>query len=102
MEEARSSGLLPFSSTISSDSSCKSDELELWRLARSWVSGDSRRIRLAIGFSVELSDAVRRLELDSAICGSKDGGVTGGRARSSTRCSVDGISSRIWAREADD
>jgi hypothetical protein len=51
---------------------------------------------------VELSDAVRRLELDSAICGSKDGGVTGGRARSSARCSADGISTRNWAREADD
>ena len=101
MVEARGS-LLPFSSTISSDSSCKSDELESWCLARSWVSGDSRRMRLAIGFSVELSDAVRLLELDSAICGSKDGGVTGGRARSSRRSSADGISSRIWAREADD
>ena len=101
MVEVRGSGLLPLSSTPS-DSSCKSDELELWRLALSWVSGDSRRIRLAIGFSVELSDAVRRLELDSAICGSKDGGVTGGRARSSIMWSADGISSRICAREADD
>ena len=102
MVEVRGAGLLPFSSTIPSDSSCKSEELELWRLALSWVSGDSRRIRLAIGFSVELSDAVRRLELDSAICGSKDGGVTGGRARSSIMWSADGISSRICAREADD
>ena len=101
MLEARGSDLLVLSSTISSDSSCKSDELELWRLARPWVSGDSRRIRLAIGFSVELSDAARRLELDSAFCGSKDGGVAGGRVRSSVRCSAGGISSRIWAREAD-
>lgn len=96
--EARGSGLLAFSTTISS---CKSDELELWRLARPCVSGDSLRIRLAIGFSVELSDAVRRLELDSAICGSKDGGVTG-RPRSSIRRSSDRISSRVWGREAVD
>ena len=99
MVEARCSGLLAFSTTISS---CISDELESWRLALPCGSGDSLRIRLAIGFSVELSDAVRRLELDSAICGSKDGGVTGGRPRSSIRCSADGISSRIWGREADD
>ena len=97
MVEARGSGLLAFSTTISS---CKSDELKLWR--RPWVSGDSLRIRLAIGLSVELSDAVRRLELDSAICGSKDGGVTGGRAGSSIMCSADRISSRIWGREAED
>ena len=48
---------------------------------------------------MELSDAVRRLELDSAICGSKDGGVTGCRARSSIRSSADGILYRIWACE---
>jgi hypothetical protein len=97
--EARGSGLLDFSTTISS---CKSDELESRRLARPCGSGDSLRIRLAIGFPVELSDAERRLELDSAICGSKDGGVTGGRPRSSIRCSADGMSSRIWGREAVD
>lgn len=59
-------------------------------------------MRFAMGFSVELSDAVRRLELDSAIGGSKDGGVTGGRPRSSIRSSADGTSSRIWGRETVD
>ena len=97
MVEATGSGLLAFSTL-----SCKSDELDSRRLARPCDSGDFLRIRLAIGcFSVELSDAVRRLELDSAICGSKDGGVTG-RPRSSIRRSADRISSRVWGREAVD
>lgn len=84
---AKGSGLLGFSTAISS---CESnDELDLWRLALLRVSGDSLRIRLAIvGLSVEDSGVTRRLELDSAICGSKDGGVTGCWLRSS-ECGAD-------------
>lgn len=95
----RGPGLSTFSSTISS---CKlDDEFERRRLALPEVSGDSLRIRLAIGFGVGVgpSDAVRRV-LDSAICGSKEGGVTG-RPRSSKRRS-EGVSSRIWGREVVD
>jgi len=96
---ARGSGLSTFSAAISS---CKSDdEPERRRSALPRLSGDSLRMRLAIGFSVELSGAVRRLVLDSAICGSREGGVTGGRRRSSKGRS-EGMSSSIWSREVVD
>jgi hypothetical protein len=79
---ARGSGLFTFSASISSWES--KDELDLWRVGLPRGSGESLRMRLAIGLSVELSGAVvGRLELDSAICGSKAGGVTGGRPRCS-------------------
>ena len=90
-------GLSTFSTTISA---CESDDELGWRTVLPRVSGDSLRIRLAIGCSVGLSGAVR-LELDSAICGSKEGGVTGSRTRSSKRRS-EGVSSRIWGREVVD
>ena len=100
MVGARGSGLLAFSATISS---CESkDEVDLWRVCLPRGSGESLRMRLAIGLSVELSGAVvGRLELDSAICGSKAGGVTGGLPRSSEGGAAR-VSSRGCGCEADD